>query len=93
MNKSDQQAFSDIQKKIIDPDNIKKMMPMIEEHIDHFLKVKLAKEMPMIGMFIGDKTITQLKTVFMAELEELFPVVMKNYMKSLQNELSADSEN
>jgi len=41
-------------------------------------------------MFIGDKTIAQLKEVFMAELEELFPQLMKNYMNSLQSELDLE---
>ncbi len=46
--------------------------------------------MPMISMFIGDKTINQLKTVFMKELEELFPVIMKNYVSNLKNDLDLE---
>lgn len=83
-------SFGDIEEKITHPENLKKIMPLIEGHIDGFLRVKLAQQMPMISMFIGDKTIAELKTVFTAELELLFPVIMKNYMGSLQQELDLE---
>jgi len=83
-------SFKDIEEKITHPDNIKKVMPLVDEHIDSFLRNKLAATMPMLSMFIGDKTIAQLKEVFMAELEELFPQLMKNYMNSLQSELDLE---
>ena len=83
-------SFGDIEEKITHPENIQKLMPLIEGHIDHFLRVKLAQQMPMISMFIGDKTINELKTVFIAELEELFPIIMKNYMTSLQKDLDLE---
>src|SRR6185369_8217950 len=65
-----------IKQKITDPANLQKIMPAIEEHIDDFLRNKLKKEMPVISMFIGDKTVSSLKKVFMAELEILFPQIM-----------------
>jgi hypothetical protein len=34
-------------------------------------------------MFIGDKTIEELKTVFMEELELLFPALMNSYSGNL----------
>lgn len=77
-------SVAEIEQKINSPENFQKLMPLIEEHIDAFLRVKLPKQMPMIGMFIGDKTINELKAVFITELKELFPVVMKNYMNGLQ---------
>lgn len=83
-------SFSDIEQKISDPRNIGLLMPYIETHIDHFLRVKLAEEMPMISMFIGDKTINQMKAVFLKELENLFPLIMNNYMGQLQKELDLE---
>jgi len=44
----------------------------------------------MIAMFIGDKTINQLKAVFMKELEELFPVIMSNYVHNLREDLDLE---
>jgi uncharacterized membrane protein YheB (UPF0754 family) len=70
-------SFKDIEVKITNPDNINKLMPYVEEHIEHFLRVKLAEKMPMISMFIGEKTIADLKIVFVSELTVLFPVIMK----------------
>lgn len=83
-------SFKDIEVKITNPDNINKLMPYVEEHIEHFLRVKLAEKMPMISMFIGEKTIADLKIVFVSELKVLFPVIMKNYMGNLQGELDLE---
>ena len=83
-------SFKDIEQKITNPNNIKKIMPHVEGHIDHFLRNKLSEQMPMISMFIGDKTIAQLKSVFIAELEILFPTIMTNYMENLQHELDLE---
>jgi len=71
---------------VASPDNYKKILPQIEQHIDGFLKIKLPASMPMIGMLIGDKTIQQLKSIFMAELETLFPIVMTGYIQSIQSD-------
>ena len=83
-------SFKDIEQKITNPNNIKKIMPHVEGHIDHFLRNKLSEQMPMISIFIGDKTIAQLKSVFIAELEILFPTIMTNYMENLQHELDLE---
>lgn len=83
-------SFSEIEQKISDPANVEKMLPHLEAHIDTFLREKLTAEIPMLGMLIGDKTISQVKGVFMKELEELFPILMKQYMTTLQNELDLE---
>ncbi len=76
-----------IGQKINDPENLKKIMPMIENHIDDFLRNRLGKEMPMISMFIGDKTISKLKEAFMKEIETLFPVVMAQYAANMKDSI------
>jgi uncharacterized membrane protein YheB (UPF0754 family) len=83
-------SFSDIESKITNPENLEKIMPVVETHIDQFLRVKLAEAMPMISMFIGEKTINQLKEVFLTEMRTLFPVIMSNYMGKLQQELDLE---
>jgi uncharacterized membrane protein YheB (UPF0754 family) len=83
-------SFGDIEKTITNPENVQKILPLAEGHIDHFLRTKLKESMPIVSMFIGDKTITQLKTVFMKELEELFPVIMKSYVSNLKNDLDLE---
>lgn len=79
-------SLSFVEKKISDPANFQKILPVAEEHIDHFLRVKLKEAMPMIGMLIGDRTINQLKEIFIKELEELFPSVMQSYAQQLQQD-------
>lgn len=83
-------SFEDIEQTITNPANVQRILPLADEHIDNFLRVKLKESMPMISMFIGDKTIGQLKAVFMKELEELFPVIMKNYVAHLKNDLDLE---
>ena len=83
-------SFEDIEGKITNPQNLQKLMPMIENHVDNFLRNKLSDEMPFLSMFIGDKTINSLKKIFMQELETLFPQVMKNYAGHLKEELDLE---
>jgi uncharacterized membrane protein YheB (UPF0754 family) len=83
-------SYGDIQSQISDPANLQKIMPLIENHIDEFLRVKLATEIPMISMFIGDKTVAMLKTALMKEIESLFPVVMKQYAINLKDQLDIE---
>lgn len=84
-------SFGDIEEAITRPENVQKILPLAEAHIDHFLRNKLKESMPMISMFIGDKTIEQLKKTFMEELEQLFPVIMKNYTTHLRNDLDLEN--
>lgn len=78
-------SFQSIEERMSAPAQFETIMPLVETEVDEFLRVKLPKQMPVIGMLIGERTINELKLVFIAELRELFPVVMKNYMSGLQN--------
>ncbi len=80
-------SFNQIEQKISNPENLKQILPMVDAHIDNFLRKKLPEEMPVISMFIGDKTINKMKSVFMVEIEELFPEIMKQYAGNLKKEL------
>ena len=83
-------SLSDIEQKINDPKNFAAVKPMIEIHIDDFLRNKLKEQMPMISMFIGDKTINSLKTIFIQEIETLFPQVMQKFAGNLKNDLNPE---
>ncbi len=74
-------SFQSIEEKLLQPENFEKIMPMIEEHIDDFLRNKLSESMPMISMFIGDRTINQLKELFMKELTVIFPATIQSYIR------------
>ena len=75
-------SYGDIEQKITSSENLKKLMPVIDEHIDEFLRTKIKSEFPFISMFIGTKTINRFKETISKELETLFPALMKNYMNS-----------
>ena len=79
-----------IEEKIADPSKLQSVMPVIEEHIDEFLRHKLKKEMPFISVFIGEKTIGSLKKVFMNELEELFPRIVNSFVSQIIADLNIE---
>jgi len=83
-------SFNDIESKITNTENISSIYPMVENHIDHFLNHKLKESMPMIAMFIGEKTIEQFKAVFMDELKELLPELLKTYVSKLKDQLDLE---
>lgn len=83
-------SFKEIKDKIIDPNNLNKLMPFVETKIDDFLRRKLSEVFPIISMFIGDNTINQLKGVFMQELESMFPEMINSYMKNLESQLDLE---
>ncbi len=83
-------SFQEIEATIASPENLRKVMPVVEAHIDDFLRNKLKEKMPVISMFIGDKTIQELKSVFMHELETLFPKLISGYMEGLQQQLDLE---
>jgi len=83
-------SFKEIEEKIINPDNLSKMMPVVEGKIDLFLHEKLKSVFPMISMFLGQNTINQLKLVFMQELESMFPEIIGSYMKNIESQLDLE---
>ncbi len=83
-------SFEDIENQLSKPENLQQLTPLIESHLDNFLRNKLASEMPMISAFIGEKTIQKLKAVFLEELTTLFPTLMKQYSAQLKNDLDLE---
>ena len=83
-------SFDEIEQKVTNPENLQKLKPEIEAHIDGFLNNRLMEVFPMLSMFIGEKTISQLKEAFLLELENLFPILMKTYMNKLQHDLDLE---
>jgi hypothetical protein len=83
--------FSAIEEKISNPALIEKAMPMIETHIDEFLSVKLPQEIPMLAMFVGNKTTDKIKEVFITQLKALFPKVMGNIVNDLKGSFDIET--
>gem|GEM_PF-197287 len=82
--------FADIEQKITSNDNLEKLKPEIEKHIDTFLTKKLRDVFPILSKFIGEKTTNQLKQSYMNELETMFPALMHQYMLQLKNDVDLE---
>lgn len=67
--------------------NFDYVLPFIDAKLDDFFKHKLSEKLPMISMFIGDKTINQLKEVFIEELKQLFPELLSNLASNTKAQL------
>lgn len=68
-------------------DSFESLKPVINEKLDDFFRHKLGQKMPMISMFIGDKTIEELKGIFMEELALLFPTLLSQFSANLNKDL------
>lgn len=71
---------------ICSEENMQKLNPIIETNIDHFIRIKLAQELPIIAAFIGESTITKLKNIFMKELTILLPNIIDNYILNFSSD-------
>jgi uncharacterized membrane protein YheB (UPF0754 family) len=73
--------------KLTGEDAINKLVPVVETQIDHFLKTKLAEKIPMLSMFIGEKTIGQIKSILVEEIKTLFPVLINQFLQNASNNI------
>ena len=73
-------------------DPFESMKPVINDKLDDFFRHKLSAKLPMISMFIGDKTIEELKAVFMEELALLFPLLISEFSAHLNRDLQLQWE-
>lgn len=65
------------------------LLPTLDKHLDDFFNLKLTQKMPMIAMFIGNKTIDQLKEVFIEELKLMFPELVQKLLNGSIKELES----
>lgn len=73
-------------------DPFESMKPVINDKLDDFFRHKLNAKLPIISMFIGDKTIEELKDVFMEELALLFPLLISEFSTHLNKDLQQQWE-
>jgi hypothetical protein len=83
-------SFEDIQAAVTNPENLKSLMPKLDQAVDHFLREKLSTAMPMLSMFMGDKTIEKIKAVLTEEIQLLFPEMINHYIGSIKNQLDLE---
>ena len=83
--KAGQISISQILPQLTEGDSFQKLLPFIDAKLDEFFKERLVQKMPIISMFIGEKTITQLKEVFLEELAQIFPDLLSEFTQSSAN--------
>lgn len=77
---------------LTEKDPFEAMKPVINVKLDDFFRHKLSAKLPMISMFIGEKTIEELKEVFMEELALLFPQLITEFSAHLSKDLQQQWE-
>ncbi len=83
-------SFEDISDKLTDPGKIRALLPEIATRIEEFLRYKLPDSMPVLSMFIGDSTIQKIKDVFVGEMEDMLPRLIRQYVESHRAELDLE---
>ena len=68
------------------------VLPFIDAKLDDFFKHKLGEKLPMISMFIGEKTIGQLKEIFIDELRQLFPDLIGKFGQGVKDNMVDNME-
>lgn len=84
-------SLDEIALKINQPSTIQKAIPFIEEHIDGFIKTKLKEEMPLLSMFVNDKSLDNIKKGMVSEIETIFPQIMTKMTNGLKEELNIEN--
>lgn len=80
-----------IEEKLTSAETIDKILPFAEGHIDNFLRNKLPESMPMLKMFISDKLVSDMKAIFMKELQTLFPALITQYLANAKSSFSVEN--
>ncbi len=79
--------FDDIASRINDPEELQKLTPVIEKHLDDFLKVKLKEKLPVIAMFVTGSTLDKIKEGMLEEINILLPDLISRYTDSLSQKI------
>lgn len=82
--------FSEIAAQLKDPEHLKPLKPLIENHLDNFLQVKLKEKLPVISMFVGEGIMSKIKEGMMEEIEQLLPQIILHYTDSMANKVDIE---
>jgi uncharacterized membrane protein YheB (UPF0754 family) len=82
--------FDEIAVKLKDPEQLKNLAPVIDQHLDTFLQVKLKEKLPVISMFVGEGTMGKIKEGMMEEIEVLLPEIISRYTDTLREKIDIE---
>ena len=83
-------SFDEIATKINSPETVKRVLPIVEEKVDHFIKTKLSEELPLLSMFINSKTLENIKLGIVHEVELMFPAMIGQLTTGMKEELDVE---
>lgn len=75
---------SDFKERINDPKNLASINTNIEAKVDQYLDETFPNKYPMMSMLLGKKTRVKMKNDFLAEVQQVTPVVIDKYMENLE---------
>ena len=82
--------FKDIAAQIKNPEELAKVMPDIEKHIDVFLNERLKEKLPVISMFVGQGTLEKIKEGLLEEINLMLPEVIGKYADNLAHKIDVE---
>jgi uncharacterized membrane protein YheB (UPF0754 family) len=83
-------SFDEIANKINSPETTKKIIPLVEEKVDNFIKTKLSEEIPLLSMFINGKTLENIKKGIVNEVELMFPTLLTQMTSNMQADMNIE---
>lgn len=82
--------FDEISARIKDPAQLEAVKPFIAQHVDHFLKNKLAEKLPVISMFVGGGTLDKIKEGLLEEIDVMLPEVISRFADNLSTRIDIE---
>lgn len=76
--------IDEIKEAIKKPENLTEVFDLIDEKIEAFLRTKLGQAMPLLAMFINDKTIATIKEVLSEEVKGMLPTAIDRFADNLE---------
>jgi uncharacterized membrane protein YheB (UPF0754 family) len=76
--------IDEIKEAIKKPQNLEEVYTLIDEKIEGFLKTKLGQAMPLLAMFINDKSIATIKEVLSEEVKGMLPAAIDKFADNLE---------
>jgi Uncharacterized protein conserved in bacteria len=83
-------SVHEIANQIQSPETMQLMMPMVEQKIDHFIEHKLSEEHPLLSMLINGKTLNNIKTGIVHEVEIMIPAILQQLTHHLQEKINIE---
>jgi uncharacterized membrane protein YheB (UPF0754 family) len=76
--------IDEIKEAIKKPENLSTVYDLIDERIDNFLKTKLGQAIPLLAMFINDKSIAAIKNVLSEEVKGMLPGAIDTFTDNIE---------